>query len=83
MQSFVLNGENLFVFQVYMYQAACRMMAEANPVKTQRLLQKSVMRQRSANEEKSKYTPANHCLALFIYWYCSQNNLNLQCQNAY
>ena len=30
-------------FQVYMYQATCRMIADANPMKTQRLLQKSVM----------------------------------------
>ena len=35
-----------------MYQATCRMMAEANPMKTQRLLQKSVMQQRSRNEQK-------------------------------
>ena len=35
-----------------MYQAVHRLMAEANPMKTQRLFQRSIMRQRSTCDEK-------------------------------
>ena len=39
------------VMQVYMYQATCRMIAGASPLQTRRLLQRSVMCQRSTSEQ--------------------------------
>ena len=70
-----------------MYQAACKMVAGANPLKTQRLLQRSFVRQRPTKEEKSasKHTAANY---FTLIWggggYDKHHDIIfVSCKNAY
>ena len=42
------------LFQVFLHEATARMMAGANPARTQQLLDRSIIRRRISREEKGR-----------------------------
>lgn len=47
-----LKDPRLSLLQFYLYEAVCRMMAGANPSRTQELLERSTLRQRITSQKQ-------------------------------